>query len=32
LTVRLQNRNPNGQDTATIVILKRLSGEAEMMP
>lgn len=32
LTVRLQNRNPNGQDTATIVILKRLSGEAEMAP
>jgi Lipocalin-like domain len=31
LTVRLQNRNPQGQDTATIVILKRLSGEAEMI-
>jgi hypothetical protein len=31
LTVRLQNRNPQGQDTATIVVLKRLSGEAEMM-
>jgi hypothetical protein len=31
LTVRLQNRNPQGQDTATIVVLKRLSGEAEMI-
>lgn len=32
LTVRLQNRNPQGQETATIVILKRLSGAAEMLP
>jgi len=32
LTVRLQNRNPTGQDTATLVILKRLSGEADMLP
>jgi hypothetical protein len=31
LTVRLQNRNPQGQDTATIVILKRLSGETDMI-
>ena len=31
LTVRLQNRNPQGQDTATIVVLKRLSGIDEMM-
>jgi hypothetical protein len=32
LTVRLQNRNPQGQDTATLVILKRLSGDTEMSP
>ena len=31
LTVRLQNRNPQGQDTATIVVLKRLSGIDQMM-
>lgn len=31
LTVRLQNRNPQGQDTATIVVLKRLSGVEEML-
>src|SRR5262245_39044862 len=32
LTVRLQNRNPQGQDAATIVILKRLSGVDDMLP